>query len=94
MVRILPAAAAVTAILLFGMARSDAAYVGNAPWCAVVNIGMGTMEWNCQFASVEACRPNVIAGNRGFCALNPYYVPPARQGAPHRSKHRPYTGWS
>jgi hypothetical protein len=65
---------------LFAIARANAGYVGNAPWCAVANIGQGTMEWDCQFASVAACQPNVIAGNRGFCALNPYYVPPARPG--------------
>jgi hypothetical protein len=44
-----------------------------APWCAVVNIGQGNVQWDCSYASVEACRPNVIAGNRGFCNPNPAY---------------------
>ena len=33
------------------------------------------MEWDCEYGSIETCRPNVIAGNRGFCQLNPYYSP-------------------
>jgi hypothetical protein len=39
---------------------------GDAPWCAVINIGTGTVYWNCQYRTVEECVPNVIAGNRAF----------------------------
>ncbi len=44
-----------------------------APWCAVVNQGTGNMYWDCQYRSLEACVPNVLAGNRGFCNPNPAY---------------------
>jgi len=41
------------------------------PWCAVVSIGWGDLQRDCHYASLEECRPNVIAGNRGFCEMNP-----------------------
>jgi len=31
--------------------------------------------WDCQYRSIEECRPNVLAGNRGWCNPNPYFVP-------------------
>lgn len=43
---------------------------GDAPWCAVINLGMGDVSWDCRYRTVEECVPNVIAGNRGFCNLN------------------------
>ena len=46
-----------------------------APWCAVISDGY----WDCQYRSIEECRPNVLAGNRGWCNPSPYYV--ARPGA-------------
>jgi hypothetical protein len=52
-----------------------------------MEIGAGDVEWDCEYASVAACAPNVIAGNRGFCALNPYYSPAPRYGAA-RAKSR------
>ena len=48
--------------------------VRQAPWCAVMNYGTGSMYWDCSYATIEACTPNVIAGNRGFCNRNPYYT--------------------
>ena len=45
-----------------------------APWCAVINLGTGNMYWDCQYSSIEQCRPNVLAGNRGFCNLNPSFL--------------------
>jgi hypothetical protein len=48
---------------------------GDAPWCAVVNIGAGDVYWDCHYRTVEECVPNVIAGNRGFCNLNPWPGP-------------------
>jgi len=47
----------------------------NAPWCAVVALGDGDMHWDCTYRSIEDCRPNVLAGNRGFCNPNPYWQP-------------------
>ena len=41
----------------------------------MVELGAGDVEWDCHYFSVAACAPNVIAGNRGFCAINPYYSP-------------------
>jgi hypothetical protein len=45
---------------------------GDAPWCALINLGMGDVYWDCRYRTVEECVPNVIAGNRGFCNLNPW----------------------
>ena len=42
-----------------------------APWCAVVKDGD---HWDCQYRSLEDCRPNVLGGNRGWCSPNPYFV--------------------
>ena len=42
-----------------------------APWCAVVAVGSGTVTWDCHYQTFEECAPNVIAGNRGFCNRNP-----------------------
>jgi hypothetical protein len=83
---LLPAAATG---LIFPISPGYAAYLGNAPWCAVVNIGAGDVEWDCEYGSIEACRPNVIAGNRGFCQINPYYSPAPPYGAPYLKRaHR------
>jgi Protein of unknown function (DUF3551) len=44
-----------------------------APWCAVINMGLD-VYWDCQYQSFEQCYPTVLAGNRGFCNPNPYFV--------------------
>jgi hypothetical protein len=44
---------------------------GDAPWCAVISLGPGGVYWDCQYRTIEECVPNVLAGNRGFCNLNP-----------------------
>src|SRR4029077_8675099 len=41
-----------------------------APWCAVILEGY----WDCQYRSIEECRPNVLAGNRGWCNPSPFFV--------------------
>jgi hypothetical protein len=60
-----------------------------SPWCAVSNLGLGGVYWDCRFNSVEECTPWVIAGNRGFCNRNPrwegWYAP---QGKPVRHAKR------
>jgi hypothetical protein len=48
---------------------------GHGAWCARTNTGMGRVQENCGFNSVEACRRWVISGNRGFCSRNPAYNP-------------------
>jgi uncharacterized protein DUF3551 len=73
MVRMIFAAVATVAAdaLVFGL-QPAAAY--EAPWCAVISIGTGSVYWDCQYRSIEECRPNVLAGNRGWCNPNPYFV--------------------
>jgi hypothetical protein len=66
-------AAAICAATCFGISASRASVFGNAPWCAVVDQGAGNVMWNCEYDSVEECVPNVLAGNRGFCNVNPYW---------------------
>jgi hypothetical protein len=44
----------------------------DAPWCAVINLGMGDARWDCRYRTVEECAPNVIAGDRGSCSPNPH----------------------
>lgn len=79
--RILLWVAAGAAILSLTISSGHAAYIGNAPWCAVVNTGAGNIEWDCQYGSAAACAPNVVAGNRGFCQINPYFSPAPPYGA-------------
>ena len=70
MTRIIFAVAAF-ASLAFGLQPAKAK---EAPWCAVTSGGEGDMHWDCQYHSIEECRPNVLAGNRGWCNPNPYFV--------------------
>ena len=63
-------AGAVVVAAAFGHAR---ALADEAPWCAVVDVGMGNVYWDCQYNSIEECVPHVLAGNRGFCTQNPRY---------------------
>ena len=85
--RILLLIATAATLLAFELSTGHAAYVGHAPWCAVVNIGAGAVEWDCEYPSVEACAPNVVAGNRGFCGLNPYYSPAYSSLRPNGAAH-------
>ena len=85
--RIIPAFAALAAVLLFDVPASQA-YVGHAPWCAYVNIGFDYMSEECIYRSIEECRPNVIAGNRGFCSPNPRWEGSARPAEPRRHRKR------
>jgi Protein of unknown function (DUF3551) len=93
MMRIAVPLAAAAALICCDISPSHAQYYGDAPWCAVISIGSGGVHWDCEYNTVEACVPNVIAGNRGFCGMNPYYrsgyQAGARQGspAPHYRHH-------
>ena len=82
------ALAAVAAAVCFGTSPSRAGTYGDAPWCAVQNLGMGDMEWDCEFASAAACAPAIVAGNRGFCNRNPYFVAAVPPGYPRPYRHR------
>jgi hypothetical protein len=56
------------------------ARAAEGPWCANINLGTGNVYEDCQYYSFEACRPIILAGNRGFCNLNPRWVGPAPDG--------------
>ena len=58
--------------LCFDIPASRAGQYGDSPWCAVENDG-GRLVWDCEYDSAEDCSASVIAGNRGFCARNPYW---------------------
>jgi hypothetical protein len=85
--RILLLIATAATVLASELSPGHAAYIGNAPWCAVVNIGAGAVEWDCEYPSAQACAPNVVAGNRGFCGLNPYYSPAYSSVPPYGAAH-------
>jgi hypothetical protein len=80
----------------FGVPASRASTYGNAPWCAVVDQGAGNIMWECLYQTIAECRPNVLAGNRGFCQHNPYYQPGYQSGyqsgwgSSPRAKYRSY----
>jgi hypothetical protein len=91
MQKVLFVAAAVTAAILLGNHSSQAYYEG--PWCAIVNTGEGAISERCHFRSFEACRMEVISGNRGTCTQNPrwpgYYASPSPRKRVHRKRvHR------
>jgi Protein of unknown function (DUF3551) len=89
MIRILLAAAVVIGAAAFDLRKVQA---HEAPWCAVVNLGNGNVHWFCQYATIESCVPNVLAGNRGFCNQNPAYNGPIETPHKHaaRRRHRVY----
>lgn len=73
------------ATLVCGMAlcgEASALILGDAPWCAVAETSPGNMEWDCDYETAAQCAPNVVAGNRGFCNINPYWQPPPAPYAP------------
>jgi hypothetical protein len=65
-----------TAIAFFATTPGHAATWGHAQWCAVTNNGDGDFMWECVYDTVEECQPFILAGNRGFCSLNPYWRGP------------------
>jgi uncharacterized protein DUF3551 len=81
------ALAALATANVVSLSDSRAATYGNAPWCAVTNNGAGDMEWDCEYQSIAQCAPQVVAGNRGFCNLNPAGPQYAPAPVSHR-KHR------
>jgi hypothetical protein len=73
----------------FGVPAAEAGTFGNAPWCAVQNLGAGDVVWDCEFRTAEACAPHVIAGDRGFCNINPGWAAPfpATPSRHYRKRH-------
>lgn len=79
-------AAIAFAILAFTPPPTVADY-HEAAWCAVLGMGKG-VYWDCQYRTLEECRPNVLAGNRGWCNPNPYFVSDAMVTRQHyRKRH-------
>ena len=76
----------VAAAALASVGHAEAA---NAPWCAAISLGTGSVYWDCQYSSFDDCyrRSNILAGNRGFCNASPYYV---AGHAEQRRRVRPY----
>lgn len=94
--KLLLAAATMAAAMCFEVPASWA--YGDAPWCAVVDEGTGNVVYDCEYRTVEECVPHVLAGNRGFCNLNPYGPGPGWSAPPpeatpryrHHRRHMPH----
>ena len=83
MKHILPVAALTLAAM--SLAPQPASASGNSPWCANITLGEDAFYEDCRYNSFEECRPNVLAGNRGFCNVNPAYVGPTKRVAKARA---------
>jgi hypothetical protein len=71
MMRIVLATAMAILAMSFDL-RPAAAQEG--PWCAFITLGEDAAYEDCRYRSLEECQPNVLAGNRGFCNLNPRWT--------------------
>ena len=76
--RLLSLGVAIVAAFTVASCESSRSRIPEGPYCAVTNTGFENMSENCYMRSLDACRTEVIAGNRGFCRPNPRYVPPRR----------------
>lgn len=64
--------------LVIPQAASQAAPLYEGPWCGVY-YGQRAGAPNCTFRTFAQCRSEMVAGNRGFCNINPSYSgPPPR----------------
>jgi hypothetical protein len=81
--------AAVALSLVAGVYFGPTAQAYEAPWCAMVETGTGSVYEDCQYRSFEDCyrRGNILAGNRGFCNPSQYYVANATEHR-HSAKRR------
>jgi hypothetical protein len=81
------AAAVLAAVMGLNMPAGHAAAWRENPWCAVIDYGDGGVTLECNYRTFEECYPNVLAGNKGFCNLNP--AGPGPQGAAPAAYHKP-----
>lgn len=65
--------AAVAALPLVLAAPAQAQNRGGA-WCAGQTIGGDSWTETCRFSSLQSCKREVLAGNRGVCFQNPYHA--------------------
>jgi hypothetical protein len=86
MPRSLLAVAVIVGATLLGSGGSRAGY-DDGRWCAMFNNGNGAVKEICHFQNFEACRLEVVSGNRGVCGYNPRYVAKADPGP---RRHRRY----
>lgn len=82
---------ATVAALAGGLVGLQPAQAYQAPWCAVIQNGVSSVYWDCQYRSFDDCyrRGNILGGNRGFCNPSPYYVataPEQTRSAKHRRR--------
>jgi hypothetical protein len=61
---------------------------GDAPWCAIIDYGDGGVTWECVYRTFEECYPNVLAGNKGFCNVNPYGPGPSPTPAAYHKQRK------
>jgi hypothetical protein len=82
--------AAIGLVSTLGLASPAQAYEG--PWCAVVNLGIGSVQERCGMPTFEVCRREALAfGPSSFCRQNSRYLPYWGYGAeprPLRKKKR------
>jgi hypothetical protein len=76
--RLLSLGVAIVAAFTVASCESGRRSIPEGPYCAVTNIGFEQTSENCYLPSLDACRREVIAGNRGFCRPNPRYAGPRR----------------
>jgi hypothetical protein len=74
-----------TALIAAVSFSAHPAAAAEGPWCAFISLGTGSVYEDCQYSSIETCRPNVLAGNLGFCNPNPRWVEPVPQS---RVRHK------
>jgi len=72
--------------IVAGNGSSEAYYDG--PWCAVFSIGSGDVAERCDYYDFETCRMDIIAGNRGFCRPNGYFIAEQSKRSRARKLHR------
>jgi hypothetical protein len=75
MARLTIAVAAMAAGMSFDVPASYA--FGDAPWCAVIGTDTEGVHMDCQYQTFAECAPHVVAGDRGFCNVNPWPGPSA-----------------
>lgn len=76
---------AVAGALVVFVLHLTSAEAQETSWCAVISEGY----WDCQYHSIEECRPNVLAGNRGWCNPSPYFA--AQYRPTEHQRHRKHT---
>jgi hypothetical protein len=77
-------AIALAAGTLIGGRSAHASYY-DGPWCGVFTLGPGVVAEKCDYRDFETCRMDIIAGNRGFCRVNGYYLE-SHPAKPHKKR--------